>query len=122
MSSVVITGGSRGIGAATAEACASAGYDVALDYRSRAEEAAAVVAACERHGVGAVAVPGDVADEGHIAELFDAAEALSPLHGVVNNAGILGPQTALADAETDRLRRTVEMPLSRVAGRPAAAR
>lgn len=109
MSTVVITGGSRGIGAAAAVACAEAGFDVAVDYHSRAEDAASVVSACEGHGVRALAVQGDVADEAHIAELFDAAETLGPLHGVVNNAGILGPQTSLADAETDRLRRTVEV-------------
>ena len=54
MSSVVITGGSRGIGAAVATACAEMGWDVALSYVSRSDAAAEVVAACEAVGVGGV--------------------------------------------------------------------
>ena len=109
MSSVVITGGSRGIGAAVATACAEMGWDVALSYVSRSDAAAEVVAACEAVGVQAIAVQGDVADAHHIATLFDAAESLSPLHGVVNNAGVVAPMGTLAEATTERLQRVVEI-------------
>lgn len=109
MASVVITGGSRGIGASVAVMCAERGWDVAIDYVSRADAAAEVVQRCQRLGVRAVALQGDVADEGHVLALFDAAEELSPLHGLVNNAGIVGQMGTLAEATTERLRRIVEI-------------
>ena len=60
-------------------------------------------------GVAAVAVRGDVADDAHVRTLFDEAEQLSPLGGLVNNAGIVGQMGTLADATTERLRRIVEI-------------
>lgn len=109
MASVVVTGGSRGIGAAVAVMCAERGWDVAIDFVSRADAANDVVQRCQALGVEAVAVQGDVADEEHVETLFDAAERLSPLRGLVNNAGIVGQMGTLADATTERLQRIVEI-------------
>ena len=90
---VLITGGGRGIGAATARACAAAGYDVAVTYRSRTEAAEAVVAECEAAGVRACALAGDVAVEADVVRVFDqATERLGPITGLVNNAGIVARQ------------------------------
>lgn len=88
---VVITGASRGIGAATARRAAERGYSVAVNYASGEAEAAEVVRAiCERGGK-AVAIRGDLGRESDIVQLFREAEReLGPLHGLVNNAGVTG--------------------------------
>src|SRR5262245_7776749 len=84
---LVITGGSRGIGAATAVLAASRGYGVCFSYRERADRAQEVVAAIERAGGRAVAVKADIRSEAEVSELFDAAEAFGRMTGLVNNAG-----------------------------------
>lgn len=87
----IITGGSRGIGAATAELAAKAGYDICLNYLSNQARAAEVVATCEALGARAVAVQGDVASEPDMAALFATCDsALGPVDLLVNNAGIVG--------------------------------
>ena len=87
---VLITGGSRGIGAATARLCAARGWDVTVNYVANAEAAAAVVAEVEAAGARAVAVQADMGEIGAAEALFDAAEAaLGPVTGFVNNAGIV---------------------------------
>ena len=87
----IITGGSRGIGAATAELAAKAGYDICLNYLSNQTRAAEVVATCEALGARAVAVQGDVASEPDMAALFATCDsALGPVDLLVNNAGIVG--------------------------------
>jgi NAD(P)-dependent dehydrogenase (short-subunit alcohol dehydrogenase family) len=88
----LVTGGSRGIGAATATALAAAGWDVALSYRDRGDAAAAVVAACEASGARAIAVRADLARPDDVEPLFEAVDAsLGPLELLVNNAGIVSP-------------------------------
>ena len=94
MKVVVITGGSRGIGAGAARACAQHGLGVILTYQSRAGAAASVVQAIEEEGGTAVALPLDVADSSSFPAFRDAiAQALNErfaadrLHGLVNNAG-----------------------------------
>ena len=109
MASIVITGASRGTGAATAVAAAHLGFDIVVNYRQRKSDADAVVAECREIGVQAVRVAGTVADASSVREMFDAAESLSPLHGLVNNAGILETQSRLADMSADRFRRVVEV-------------
>jgi NAD(P)-dependent dehydrogenase (short-subunit alcohol dehydrogenase family) len=104
-----VTGGSRGIGAATARLAAARGYDVALTYLSRADDARAVVRDVEGHGRRAIAVQADVADEAGLVAAFRSADALGPLTLLVNNAGIVGSVGRLEDvtaAMLDTLVRT----------------
>jgi NAD(P)-dependent dehydrogenase (short-subunit alcohol dehydrogenase family) len=100
---VVVTGGSRGIGAATAAKAAAAGFDVAVNYRSDSEAAAAVVAEVEGLGRRAVAVAGDVAVEADVISMFERAAELGPITAVVNNAGILHQQARLDTFSVERL-------------------
>jgi 3-oxoacyl-[acyl-carrier protein] reductase len=85
----LVTGGSRGIGAAIAAALAGAGAAVAVNYRERAAEADAVVAQIKRNGGRAIAVGADVSQALAVAELVDhVAFALGPIDILVNNAGM----------------------------------
>jgi NAD(P)-dependent dehydrogenase (short-subunit alcohol dehydrogenase family) len=93
----LVTGGSRGIGAATARLAAARGYDVAITYLSRAGEAAAVVRDLQAAGRQAIAVQADVGDEMSVVRAFAAADALGPLTLLVNNAGIVGSVGRLED-------------------------
>jgi NAD(P)-dependent dehydrogenase (short-subunit alcohol dehydrogenase family) len=99
----LVTGGSRGIGAATARLAAKRGYDVAITYRERADEAAAVVRDVEAAGRRALAVQGDVGVERDVVRAFEAADALGPLTLLVNNAGIVGTVGRLEDVEASML-------------------
>jgi NAD(P)-dependent dehydrogenase (short-subunit alcohol dehydrogenase family) len=102
----LITGGSRGIGAAAAIALAEDGWDVGLSYRTRADEAAAVVAACEKLGRRAVAVPAEVSEPADIERLFDTVTSeLGKLGAVINNAGVNSPTGRVADYDLARLER-----------------
>ena len=105
-----MTGGSRGIGAATVLALAAAGWDVALTYRERATDAEDVVAQCRALGRRASAWPADLAEPGAVADLF--AAAVDDHHGalgaLVNNAGIVpaqGPVSAVTAERLDRVLR-----------------
>lgn len=105
---LLVTGGSRGIGAATAELAARRGYDVCLTYRERPDAAEAVVAACRAHGRRALAVAADVAVEADVVAAFDACERdLGRPLAVVANAGIVGRQGRLEDADLARLERVL---------------
>jgi NAD(P)-dependent dehydrogenase (short-subunit alcohol dehydrogenase family) len=107
---VVVTGASRGIGAATAIACAEAGYNVAVVYRQRAEAAATVVATCRSRGVRAVAFQADVSVESEVEGLFVAVdERLGRLAALVNNAGIVDRQSRVADLSADRIDRMLRV-------------
>lgn len=107
---MLITGGSRGIGAATARMAAAGGYDVCVNYASNAEAAASVVADCRAAGVSAMAVKADVADEREVIDLFEETEAeLGPLTVLVNNAGILHTAARLDTFSIERLREVVDV-------------
>jgi NAD(P)-dependent dehydrogenase (short-subunit alcohol dehydrogenase family) len=87
---MLVTGGSRGIGAATARLAARRGWAVAIVYRDRDADAAAVIADIATEGGQAVAIRADLADEASILRAFEAADRLGPLTALVNNAGITG--------------------------------
>src|SRR6185295_8609774 len=103
---VLITGASRGIGAATARLAAERGYDVCVNYRRDASAAEAVVADIARTGRRAIAVRADVAIEADVVRLFETVDRhLGPLHALVNNAGILEQQTRVDRIDAARLSR-----------------
>jgi NAD(P)-dependent dehydrogenase (short-subunit alcohol dehydrogenase family) len=104
---LLITGGARGIGAATARLAAPQGYSVAINHRSASERAAALVSEIRAAGGEAIAVRADVAQEDQITRMFREVERLGPLAALVNSAGIDGgPETMVANldhAALDRL-------------------
>ena len=103
---MVVTGGGRGIGAATSRLAAAQGHAVCVNYlrnRAAADEAVAAIVAA---GGRAIAVAGDVAKEADVKGIFDAAaRELGPVTALVNNAGILERQTRLDDMEAARFER-----------------
>ncbi|MFJ8915099.1 SDR family oxidoreductase [Amycolatopsis sp. NPDC102389] len=107
---LVVTGGSKGIGAAVCELAAARGYDVVVNYAGDAEAAEGVASRVRKHGVQAITQRGDVASEDDVVALFDAAVALGPLAGVVANAAITGNTPGRFDEyEADVVRRVVDV-------------
>ena len=102
---LVVTGGSRGIGAAVARAAASAGWSVALTYRDDEAAATAVVTDVEAAGGVAVAVRADVAVEDDVLAAFAAADRLGPLTGLVANAGVVAPRARVDEYTAERVQR-----------------
>lgn len=100
---LLVTGGSRGIGAATARLAAERGWSVGIVYRDRDADAAAVVAAIEAAGARALAIKADLADEASIAQAFRLADQLGTLRSLVNNAGITGGVSRVADLRGEAL-------------------
>ncbi|MGY3608684.1 SDR family oxidoreductase [Bradyrhizobium sp. Leo121] len=102
---VVITGGSRGIGRATAIAAAARGFRVVVGYASNQAAANEVVSAIEASNGKAIAVKCDVGSEADILALFKAADEFGALGALVNNAGIVGPSIRVEDMSAERIER-----------------
>lgn len=103
---ILVTGASRGIGAATALLAAERGFAVGVNFRSNADAANSVVRAIEKSGGKAVALQADVSREEDILRMFQAVDdALGTLSVLVNNAGILETQTRVENISADRLER-----------------
>jgi NAD(P)-dependent dehydrogenase (short-subunit alcohol dehydrogenase family) len=103
---ILITGGSRGIGAATARLAAAQGYDVAITFVSDESAALAVVADVEATGRRALAVRADSADPEQIVQLFTAIDGeFGRIDVLVNNAGVLAQQSRLEDLSFERMQR-----------------
>ncbi|MFD0313580.1 SDR family NAD(P)-dependent oxidoreductase [Streptomyces flavalbus] len=106
----VVTGGSRGIGAAVCLRLAADGHDVALGYVRDAGAAETVAEGVRAAGGRCVAVRMDTSVAADVDRLFDTAEdRLGPVTGLVNNAGVTGPLGRLADTDTAVLRRVVDV-------------
>ena len=112
----LVTGGSRGVGGATARMLAEAGADVGISYRNRTEEAAAKVKELRALGVAAWAQAGDLAEPEVVAELFDRAEAeFGGLDILVANAGVWPAQDVpIAEMSDAQWRRTAAVNLDGV--------
>lgn len=106
---LLVTGGGRGIGAATAKLATGRGYQVCLTYREDGSSAHAVVDDITSTGGRATAVQADVRDPDAVAAAFDAAVALGPLTAVVANAGIVAPPSDLADMPVQRMRDVLDV-------------
>ena len=103
---ILVTGASRGIGAACALLAGQRGYTVCVNYRENADAAARVVRAIEAAGGRAFAIAADVADEGDVARLFAEVDArCGRLDALVNNAGILERQMRVEGMDAARINR-----------------
>ena len=107
---VLVTGGSRGIGAAVCRLAAERGFDVAVNYKQDAAAAEAVVDAARRGGARAVAIQGDMSREEQVARVFaDVDRRLGRLTHLVYNSGIPGPMARVEAMETQALREVFEL-------------
>ena len=107
---LIVTGGSRGIGAATARLAAQRGWDVVVNYKGNASAAKTVVGEVESEGRRAVAIQGDMALESDVIRLFlEAEKALGKVTGVVNNAGITGTGSLLADTDLATIKSVIDL-------------
>lgn len=107
---VVVTGASRGIGAAIAQRLADDGYGVVVNYAADADGAESVVSAITGHGGRAVAVRADVASEEDVEAMFGRArEQMGPLTALVNNAGAVGEQARIDEQHEDELTRLMHV-------------
>ena len=105
---LIVTGASRGIGAATARLAAAVGYAVCVNYRQNSDAARRVVADIEAQGRRAIAVQADVSNESDVVRLFEMVDgSLGPLTGLVNNAGILESQARVESMAAARIQRVL---------------
>ncbi len=107
---VLITGASRGIGAAIARLAAARGYDIAINYLTDHAAAESVAAECRAAGARVHLCPGDMADEASIIRVFaGAVAAFGGLDHVVNNAGITGKSSRFVDAAAEAIRQCINV-------------
>jgi NAD(P)-dependent dehydrogenase (short-subunit alcohol dehydrogenase family) len=122
---LLVTGGSRGIGAATARLAASRGYDVAISYASHPAAADAVVADVQRAGGRGLAVKADCGRPDEIGALFATVDrGLGRVDAFFNNAGIIGPAARFTDVPVAQMQRVLAVNTigAYVAGQEAARR
>ena len=106
----IVTGASRGIGAATARLLGARGYRVCVNYRTEPEPARELCAEIEAAGGRAIAVYADVSRAAEVAEMFATVDReFGPLTALVNNAAMLGPSTRVADLNPADLERLLEV-------------
>lgn len=106
---LVVTGGSRGIGAAIARMAGARGYDVAVNYKVNEAAAAEVVAGVTGAGRRAIAIQGDMANEADIKRMFATVDGkLGRLTHLVYNAGITGKASRVEDASTQTFREVID--------------
>jgi NAD(P)-dependent dehydrogenase (short-subunit alcohol dehydrogenase family) len=109
---LLIAGGSRGIGASTAKLAAARGYDVAINYMSRADAAEEVAAAVKKAGGRAVTLQGDMTKEEDILRVFDqTTQALGPITHFVHSSGIGGKNSRLDAASAATIREVLDVNL-----------
>lgn len=104
---MVVTGGNRGIGAAVSAKAAATGWQVAILYRERADEADTLVERIRAAGGRAQATRADVAREADVVAAFEAAASLGPITALVNNAGITGGVSRVAELSAATLERVL---------------
>lgn len=108
---LLIAGGSRGIGAATAIAAARDGYDVALTYANNKAAADNVAREIRNLGRRAHVIKADTALEGDIENIFQEVDALGGLEAIVYNSAVTGKNSSLAEVETETLRQVLDINL-----------
>ena len=105
---ILVTGGSRGIGAATCRLASRQGYAICVNYLRNSEAAGQVVADCQEAGIQAIAVQADVAIESDVIRLFETVDReLGGITALVNNAGILETQMRVEDMDAGRIGRVL---------------
>jgi NAD(P)-dependent dehydrogenase (short-subunit alcohol dehydrogenase family) len=105
----IITGGSRGIGATTADLLASKGYRICVNYRRDKTAADAVVGKLQSNGTKAISIQADIGKEDDTVRLFEIVDQeLGPVTALVNNAGILKPQMRVEDMDANRINQILE--------------
>lgn len=109
MAVMLVTGGSRGIGAAVCRLAAEQGWQVVVNYTANRAAAEAVVGSVNAAGSQGVAVQGDVSSEADVAAMYAAAEAMGPVTAVINNAGIVAQVSSVADMTAERMQRVFDV-------------
>ena len=107
---IIVTGGSRGIGAAACRLAGKEGWSVAVNYLGSEQAAKETAEAVEQAGGKAITVQGNMAVEADVLRLFDeTARAFGQIDGVVNNAGIIKAGSAFADMDLERFREIIDV-------------
>ena len=114
---LLVTGGSRGIGAACCRLGAREGYDVAINYVSRKDDAEKVAADVRAAGRRAITIQADVADADAVVAMFDEVEReLGPVDAFVSNSGVINRTAPLMDIPVEEIRRIIDIDLTEEPG------